>query len=73
MDLSERVVNSAFDNYGLNYNMNECEMISTVSKVIYNHFINKGEGMFQSRKQTKLVMLNESFKCDVLAEIKFRK
>lgn len=73
MELSERVVKSAFDNYGLSYEMDDSEMIHTVSKVIFNHFINKGECMFFARKQTKLVMSNEGFIEDILAEILFVK
>ena len=71
MELSERVVKSAFDNYGLSLEMNDSEMIYTVSKVIFNHFINKGNGMFVARKKTKLVMSNVIFVDDVLTEIIF--
>ena len=73
MDLVERVVKSAMKNYGLNFEMNEQEMLNSVSRVIYNHYMNSKIPMFEAKKSTELVMKNEVFVDNILTEIKYHK
>lgn len=73
MNLIEKVVRSAINNYGLKFEMNQEEMLHTVSRVIYNHYINVKMSMFEAKRYTDLIMQSKTFLEGVITEIEYRK
>lgn len=73
MNLIEKVVRSAIKNYGLNFKMPQKEMLHSVSRVIYNHYIRGKLSIFEARKATELIMKDKTFLDGVITEIEYHK
>jgi hypothetical protein len=73
MNLIEKVVRSAINNYGLNFEMAEKDMLHAISRVIYSHYIRGKLSIFEAKKSTELIMTDKLFLDSVMTEIEYRK